>query len=72
MRDIRENDLPNLVEEDDPIVFLRRHRREISTRFGTVGELTTYLKQFDSVEKTLARIRERIAEKRRLQVEPQS
>jgi hypothetical protein len=46
---------------------LRRHRREISERFQTASELTNYLKQFDSVEDALARVRSQIAERTELQ-----
>ena len=53
------------TEDDDPLIGLRRHRREISERFETVGELTTYLKQFNSVEAALERVRAKIAEKKR-------
>jgi hypothetical protein len=62
---ITDFDLPNVTEEDDPLVSLRQHRREISDRFKTVGELTAYLKQFDSVEDALMQIRCKIAENER-------
>lgn len=53
------------TDEDDPLIGLRRHRRELSERFATVGELTEYLKQFDSVEAALERVRAKIAENKR-------
>ncbi len=62
---IEEIELRNLPNEGDPLVWLRQHRREISDRFETAGELSAYLKQFGSVENALARVREKIAEKKR-------
>jgi len=53
----------DIPDEDDPLVALRRHRREISDRYETVEELTAYLKQFHSVEDALARVRAKIAGK---------
>ncbi len=65
MIDIEEIGLRNLPDEGDPLVWLRQHRREISDRFETVGELSAYLKQFGSVEDALARVREKIVDKKR-------
>jgi hypothetical protein len=59
--DLRES-LQDFADEDDPLISLRRHRREISDRFETVSELTTYLKQFDSIEDVLKRVRSKIVE----------
>ena len=56
-------DLQNF-SDDDPLISLRRHRREISDRFETVSELTAYLKQFGSVEDALVRVRAKIAEQK--------
>ena len=53
----------DIPDEDDPLVALRQHRREISDRYETVEELTAYLKQFHSVEDALARVRAKIAGK---------
>jgi len=64
MTDINDIDLQNLPNEDDPLILLRQHRREISERFKTVVELTHYLKQFDSVDDALVRVRAKIAEKK--------
>jgi len=64
MIDMEPTDLRASMEEDDPLVALRRHRREISDRFETVEELTAYLKQFHSVEDALTQVQERIAEKK--------
>lgn len=65
MIDIEEINKQHLMNEDDPLIPLWRHRREISDRFQTVGELTSYLQQFDSIEDALKRVRAKIAEKER-------
>ena len=65
MNAINEIDLQYFSDENDPLVSLRQHRREISDRFKTVGELTTYLRQFDSVDDALSRVRAKIVENKR-------
>jgi|GEM_PF-4787180 len=65
MTDMKPTDLQTL-KEDDPLVALRRHRREISDRFETVEELTAYLKQFHSVEDALAQVQVKIAEEKKI------
>lgn len=63
MIDIEEIGLQSFTDEDDPLVALYRHRREISERFETVEDLTTYLKQFNSVEDALEKVRAKMSGK---------
>ena len=67
MMDINKIEVQSFEGEDDPLVFLRQHRREISEQFKTVSELTNHLKQFNSVDDALTRVRSKIAEKKRLE-----
>lgn len=61
---IEEIGLRTLPDEGDPLVWLRRHREELSEKYPTVQELCEYYKQFNSVEDALARVREKIAAKK--------
>ena len=72
MIDIEELDLWNQPDEGDPLIWLRKHRDELAKTYPTSEALSEYYKQVGTVEDALARIRERIAEKRRLETETQS
>jgi len=65
MIDLEKNDLQNIPDEADPLVRLRRHREEIAQKYPTIDALCDYYKQFHSVEDALARVRAKIAEKKR-------
>ena len=77
MIDIEELDLWNQPDEGDPLIWLRQYREEMDKKHPTFEERREYYKQVGTVEDALARIKERIAEKRRqglscVQTEPQS
>jgi hypothetical protein len=63
--DINELDLLNQPDEGDLLVWLRKHREELSEKYTTVEALCEYYKQFNSVEDALARVRAKIAEQKR-------
>jgi len=65
MIDIEELDLWNQPDEGDPLIWLRKHRDELAKKYPTNEALTEYYSQVGTVEDALARIKERIAEKRR-------
>lgn len=58
-------DAKNLIleynEEEEPLVMLDKHRREISRRFESAADLTAYLQQFSSVEAARAILHARVA-----------
>ena len=62
---IEELHLRDIPDEGDPLVWLRRHREEISQKYPSVEALCEYYEQFESVEDALARIREKVADKKR-------
>ena len=62
---IDELDLLNQPDEGDPLVWLRKHREELSEKYPTVESLLNYYEQVGTVEDTLARVRAKIAEKKR-------
>ncbi len=68
MKDISELDLWNQPEEGDPLVWLRRHREEISRQYPSIEALGEYLKQFGSTEESLARIHRKIEEQKRKEI----
>ena len=72
MLGVEQFDLWNLPDEGDPLVWLRKHREEVAEKYPTFKEQSEYYKQFGSVEDALARVKTKIAEKKRLQAEPQS
>ena len=61
MSDINELDLWNQPDEGDPLIWLRKHREELSEKYPTVELLCEYYKQFTSVDDALARVRAKIA-----------
>ncbi|MGL6226424.1 MAG: hypothetical protein ACRC10_07350 [Thermoguttaceae bacterium] len=58
-------DAKNLIleynEEEEPVMMLDKHRREISRRFETTEGLAAYLRQFSSVEAARAILHARVA-----------
>ena len=72
MKDINELDLINQPDEDDPLVWLRKHREEIAEKYPTSEARREYYSQFHSVEAALARVREKIAEKKRKESEAEA
>lgn len=66
---IEEIDLRSIPDEGDPLVWLRRHREELSEKYPTIDELCEYYKQFNSVEDALAKVRAKIAENKRKKLE---
>lgn len=62
---VEEIGLRNLPDEGDPLIWLRKHREELAQKYPTFEALCDYYKQFNSVEDALARVREKIAEKKR-------
>lgn len=69
MLDVNELDLWNQPDEGDPIVWLREHLEEIALMYPTFEEQREYYSRFNSVEDALARVREKIAEKKMKQRE---
>jgi hypothetical protein len=63
--DIDKLDLWNQPDEGDPLVWLRKHREELSKKYPTVESLCEYYRQVGSVEDALARLEPKIAEKQR-------
>lgn len=64
MFDLAAIDAKNLPDEGDPLIWLRKHKEEISEKYPTVEALSTYLKQFNSVANALVCVRAKIAEQR--------
>ena len=58
---LEEIDALNLPDEGDPLIWLRKHREELSEKYPTVELLCEYYKQFTSVDDALARVRAKIA-----------
>lgn len=54
-------------EEEEPLVMLDKHRREISQRFETTESLVAYLQQFSSVEAARAILHARVVAQREKQ-----
>jgi len=55
-------DLLNQPDEGDPLVWLRKHREELSARYPTVEALLEYYKSVPSVEEISNRLKNEIAE----------
>ena len=62
---LEEIDARNLPDEGDPLIWLRKHREELSEKYPTIESLFDYYEQVGSVEDALARVRAKIAEKKR-------
>ena len=65
MLDIKDLDLWNQPDEGDPLIWLRKHREDVVKKYPTFEERNEYYAQFGSVEDALARVRAKIAEKKR-------
>jgi hypothetical protein len=59
---LEEIDAMNLPDEGDPLVWLRKYRKEFSEKYPTFEERFEYYKQVGTVEDALARVRAKIAE----------
>jgi hypothetical protein len=59
---IDELDLLNQPDEGDPLVWLRKHREELSVKYPTIEALFEYYKSVPSVEEVSARLKSEIAE----------
>ena len=62
--DIKELDLWNQPDEGDPLIWLRKHREELSEKYPTIEALGEYYRQVGTVEEALERIKAKIAEKK--------
>ena len=51
------------IRKGDPLIWLRKHRDANAKKYPTVEALSDYLRQFHSVEDSLADIRRRVVEK---------
>ena len=60
---IEELDLWNQPDEGDPLIWLRKHREELSEKYPTIEALDEYYSQFSSAEEALERMRAKNAEK---------
>ena len=56
-------DLWNQPDEGDPLVWLRKHREELSERYPTVETLLEYYKSVPSIEEISERLKQQIADK---------
>lgn len=65
MVDLEEIYARNLPDEGDPLIWLRKHREEITRKYPTFEEQSEYYKQFNSVEDALVRVRVKIAEEKK-------
>ena len=63
MIDIETLDLWNQPDEGDPLVWLRKHREELSERYPTVEALLEYYKSVPSIEEISERLKQQIADK---------
>ena len=70
MKDIEELDLWNQPDEGDPLVWLRKHRDEISKKYPTTKEYGEYLKTIPPVSEILRELDRKIAEKHRKGYKP--
>ena len=61
---VNELDLLNQPDEGDPLVWLRKHREELSTQYPTVEALLEYYKSVPSIEEISTRLKKEIAEKK--------
>jgi hypothetical protein len=66
---IEEIDARNLPDEGDPLMWLWKHREKLSEKYPTIESLFDYYDQVGTVEDALARVREKIAERKRLEQE---
>jgi hypothetical protein len=64
MLDIKDMDLWDQPDEGDPLVWLRKHREELSKKYPTIEALCEYYRQVPSAEESLARVQAKIAEKK--------
>jgi len=62
--DIDTLDLWNQPDEGDPLIWLRKHREELSEKYPTVEALFEYYKSVPSIEEVSARLKKEIAEKK--------
>jgi hypothetical protein len=72
MIDIEKLDLWNQPDEGDPLVWLREYRDGFAKEYPTAKAASEYYRQVGTVAEALAEVREKIAEQKRLQTEPQS
>ena len=70
MKNIDELDLWNQPDEGDPLVWLRKHRDTNAQKYPTIEALSDYLRQFHSVQDSLADIHRRMVEKERKGYKP--
>ena len=64
MLDIKDMDLWDQPDEGDPLVWLRKHREELSKKYPTIKALNEYYRQVGTVEDALERVNAKIAEKK--------
>ena len=60
---IDELDLLNQPDEGDPLVWLRKHREELSIKYPTIESLLEYYKSVPSIEEISTRLKKEIAER---------
>ena len=58
---IDELDLLNQPDEGDPLVWLRKHREELSIKYPTIESLLEYYKSVPSLEEVSVRLKKEIA-----------
>lgn len=54
---------PEELDYEDPLDWLRKHREDLVEKYPTTKALSEYLRQFNSVEYALKKVRQKIAEK---------
>ena len=62
---IDELDLLNQPDEGDPLVWLRKHREELSEKYPTVDALLEYYKSVPPIEEISTQLKKEIAERKR-------
>jgi hypothetical protein len=62
--DINELDLMNQPDEGDPLVWLRKHREELSEKYPTVEALFEYYNSVPPIEEISVRLKKIIEKKR--------
>ena len=59
---VDEFDLWNQPDEGDPLVWLRKHREELSEKYPTIEALLEYYKSVPPIEEVSTRLKNEIAQ----------
>lgn len=64
-KNIDELDLMDQADEGDPLVWLRKHREELSQKYPTIEALLEYYRSIPPIEEVSAKVQREIAEEKR-------